>query len=112
MLGSDDLDQMRNDMAVLRDDRVVSVVIRRGNATPLAAQQMRVAGGGSGNLRKNSGKTQETRDQVVLLGATTVDIQIDDRFTLTVASKPVLYRVTWVRPDRSIATMARAEAIE
>ena len=42
---------------------------------------------------------------VVVLGPTTFDVAIDDRFTLA----GVLYRVTFVRPNRLAAIVAEAE---
>jgi len=111
MLSTDDLAQMTSDLAAVRDDNDVSIVIRRGTSTTLAAQTFRIASGNSGG-RADSGTGQESRDTVVMLGASTANVQIDDRFTLTVASAPVLMRVTWVRPDRRVATMAKAEAVE
>jgi len=111
MINPDDLTQMTSDMAAVRDDNDVSIVIRRGTSTTLTAQTFRVASGGSGS-RADSGTGQESRDRVVLLGAAAANIQVDDRFTLTVNGGPVLMRVTWVRPDRRVATMAKAEAVE
>jgi hypothetical protein len=112
MLNGDDLAQMQADLATVRDGNAVSVAFRRGNAT-LTAQTVRLAGVGfTSERRAESGTAQERREQMVVLGATTLNIQIDDRFTLTVGGQPVLYRVTWVRPDRRVATMAKAEAIE
>jgi hypothetical protein len=111
MLSADDMTQMQADLDAVRGDNTVSVTLRRGDAT-LEAQTVRIAGGGLSQRRTQSGAALEIREQVVLLGATILDVQIDDRFTLTVGSSPVLYRVTWVRPERRAATMAKAEAIE
>lgn len=112
MLSADDLTRMQADMNTVRNGNAVSVAFRRGNTT-LTAQTVRLAGAGFASERRSaSGTAQESRDQITMLGPTTLNIQIDDRFTLTVGGVPVLYRVTWVRPDRRVATMARAEAIE
>ena len=45
---------------------------------------------------------------MIVCGATTLDIQVDDRFT----TGGVLYRVTLVRPNRSADTQAEAELVE
>ena len=111
MLSADDLTQMQTDMATVRDGNAVSIVVRRGTST-LAAQTVRLSGGGLNVRKAQSGAAQEQREPLVVLGATALNIQIDDRFTLTVNGAPVLCRVTWVRPDRRVATMAKAEAIE
>ena len=111
MIDANDLLEMQADLLAVRGDNASSIVIRRGTTT-LAAQTVRVAGAGYSERRSNSGTTLEARNAVVILGATTLDVQVDDRFTLTVATKPVLFRVTWVRPERRVATMAKAEAVE
>jgi hypothetical protein len=110
MLNANDLAQMQSDMALIRSDNEVSVVLRRGTST-LAAQGVRISSGNSGS-RASSGQTQESQAAIVMLGPMGMDIAIDDRFTLTVAGGPVLYRVTWIRPDRRFATMAHAEVVE
>lgn len=87
------------------------VVLRRG-ATTLAAQRIVLAptgSAGSSQGRRASGEAgREQRGTMALWGATTLDIQVDDR--LTVAS--VLYRVVFVRPDRRVATIADLEVVE
>jgi hypothetical protein len=106
MLSLDDLTQMQADLAAVRGDNQVSVVIRRGTTT-LAAQQVRVARLGPGQKREDV-DVREARGQVVLLGSTSFDVQLDDRFTLS----GVLYRVSFVRPNRTVAVMAEAEQVE
>lgn len=106
MLTSDDLSQMRADLLSVRDDNDVSIVIRRGETT-LAAQTVRGARTGSGGPRSSPGG-QEARGGVVVLGSTGLDIQSGDRFTIG----GVLYRVIFIRPNRTVATMAECEAVE
>lgn len=106
MIGADDLSQMRADLLSMRDDGDVSVSFRRGE-TVLAAQTIRVARTGGGTRLQSSGG-QESRGQVVIMGTTTLDIQSGDRFTVS----GILYRVIFIRPNRTAATMAEAEQVE
>lgn len=107
MIGADDLSQMQADLLSIRGDNDVSVVFRRGE-TALTAQTIRLARMGGGGTRLQSSGGQESRGQVVIVGATTLDIQPGDRFTVA----GVLYRVVFIRPNRTAATMAEAEMVE
>jgi hypothetical protein len=106
VLNADDLTQMRADLLEVRDDNDVSIAIRRGGTT-LSAQTVRIARTGRGGKRDSAGG-QEVRADVIVLGGTTLDIQVDDRFTVS----GVLYRVIFVRPNRTVAVMAECEAVE
>lgn len=106
LVNVDDLELMHDDLMAVRDDRSASIVIRRGDTT-LGAQTVRIARLSSGGLR-DTDVSEETRAKVVVLGDTGLDIQIADRFT----DQGVLYRVTFVRPNRRVAVMAECEAIE
>lgn len=106
MLSLDDLTQMQADLAAVRGDNEVQIVIRRGQTT-LAAQRVRVARMSPG-AKRDDAAVREARGQVVLMGGLTLDVQLDDRFTLS----GVLYRVSFVRPNRTVAVMAEAEQIE
>lgn len=95
-------------MTAIRDMNSVSIVFRRGTAT-LAAQTVRVERRGQGQTRtEDSTGGQQATAAVVILGATTLDIQVSDRFTLA----GVLYEVRFVSPNRKTATQAEAVAIE
>lgn len=107
MIGADDLAQMQADLLAVRGDNAESVILRRGSLT-VAAQTMRIARMGGQGQNRESATAGEQRGRVVILGATTLDIQVDDRLTVD----DVLYRVTFVRPNRTAATMAEAEQIE
>lgn len=107
MIGGDDLAQMRANLLEVRDDRTASIVFRRGETT-LAAQSVRIARTGGVGQRSDSAGGQESRGQVVILGATSLDIQPGDRFT----EGGRLYRVILVRPNRSVMTAAEAELVE
>ena len=106
MLSAADWAAMTADLAAVRGDNPVSIVIRRGE-TSLAAQTVRVARTGSTG-RTGGDHSEEFRARVVVMGAPTLDIQVEDRFTVS----GVLYRVTMVRPNRKAATMADAELVE
>jgi hypothetical protein len=107
VISSDDLAQMQNDLADMRADNSVSLVFRRGETT-LPAQTVRIArSGGRGSFRSGAA-SEEARGQVIVTGPTSLDVQVDDRFTYSA----VLYRVTFIRPTRTVDTVAEADAVE
>ena len=63
---------------------------------------------GSVSRQRDSAGAQQASRRVVVLGATTLDVQVDDRFTV----EGLLYQVTFVRPNRRVAVVAEAEAVE
>ena len=81
-----------------------SLVIRRGTAT-LTAQPGRVVRDAVGNEARGEG-TEATTARVLIFGGPTLDIQREDRLTVD----GVRYTVTFVRPDRTVETVAEAEA--
>jgi hypothetical protein len=107
VLSEADWTQMQADLAAVRGDNEVQVVVRRGEET-LDAQAVRIARVGSMSQQRDSAGAQQTSGRVVLLGATTFDVQPGDRFTVG----DVLYRVVFVRPNRRAAVVAEAEAVE
>ena len=107
LLGSDDLTQMAGDLAEVRGDNEVSVVIRRGGST-LDAQNVRVARMGGQAVERDSQGAQQVVGRVVVLGGMTLDIQPADRFTVN----GILYEVTFVRPNQDAAVIAEAKAVE
>jgi hypothetical protein len=95
-------------MTAIRDMNSVSLVLRRG-ATTLTAQTVRVERKGIGQARTaDSAGAEQASGTVVILGATTLNIQPQDRFTLDGR----LYEVTLVSPNRLAATQAEAQVIE
>jgi hypothetical protein len=98
---------MKADLEDVREDNEVSITIRRGSTT-LAAQSVRIANLGTGAGRRDSAGAQESRGDVVVMGPTTFDVQVDDRFT----SGGRLYRVKLVRPNVKAAVMAEAEVVQ
>ena len=99
--------QIRTDLLAVRDSNAVSLVLRRGSTT-LTAQTVRVERLGLQSRQAGSAAGQQNTTGVVVMGDTTLDIQIGDRFT----SSSVLYEVKFVRPNRRAATMAEAQAVE
>ena len=81
-----------------------SLVIRRGAAT-LTAQPGRIVRDAVGSEARAEG-AQATTARVLIFGGPTFDIQREDRLTVG----GVLYTVTFVRPDRTVETVAEAEA--
>jgi hypothetical protein len=107
MLSGDDRAQMLADAAGIVADNPTSITIRRGTSD-LDAQNVRVAGAGRASARQDSEGGQESRGAVHVYGAGDLDIQVDDRFTIS----GVLYRVTFVKPSRLMGTVAVAEVAE
>lgn len=106
MLNDSDFNQMQADLLVMRNDDPVGIIVRRGSLT-LPIQTARVVKA-SGARRMQNATAGETRAGMIVLGDPTLDIAIDDRFSLG----GTMYRVTFVRPNRAAATMADAEVIE
>jgi hypothetical protein len=92
--------RIRTDM---RADRLSSITLRRAETT-VSAQSVRISRLSSGSrFRTDAGA--ESRSGMLISGATTLNIQMDDRFTLDGA----VYRVSFVRPNRDTGTQAEAE---
>jgi hypothetical protein len=103
-----DWSQAAADLAAVRRENEVNIIIRRGDAT-LAAQPVRIARV-SGQSRTAQGTmTQESRGRVVVMGSPSLDIQPDDRFS---DASGTLFRVILVRPNRRAAIVAEAEVVE
>lgn len=108
MISSDDLARMRADLAAIRQDHEVSVVLRRGS-TVLAAQLVRVARQGAQARGYDAVTGEEVRGRVVVVGGVDFDVQPGDRFN---DDNGTLYRVAFVRPNRRVAVIAEAEAVQ
>lgn len=106
MMTPADIAQMQADLAEVRGDNQATIQIRRGNTT-LANQQVRVARL-SGGQEKQSPGSQESRGKIVVLGTLAFDVQVGDRFN----ANNLLYRVTFVRPNKLAAVIAEAELVE
>jgi hypothetical protein len=107
MLDSADWAQMAADLAEVRGDNSVSIVIRRG-ATTLAAQTVRIANAGGGSQASGT-MTEESRGRVIVAGATTFNVQPEDRFNDGAGR---FYRVVLVRPNVRASVVAEAELVE
>ena len=107
LLTAADIARMKLDLAEVVADNDVSITIRRG-ATTLSAQTVRVERQGRAKAQKgDTPSSEESRADIVVLGDVTLDIQKDDRFTLSGAK----YRVLFVRPNVLIGIQAEAELI-
>lgn len=106
MLKPSQVATIQNLMAKIRADRSVDITIRRGN-DELPAQAVRIERVRAGRIVE-SDRGSERRADVVVHGAMDLDIQAEDRFT----DGGVLYRVVFVRPNRSVATFAEAAAVQ
>ena len=107
MLTSEDRTRMSDDLTAIRDDRPVSIAIRRNGAT-LAAQTVRIARGG--NIQAGVTDTdglQAAVGAVVVVGDVALDIQPSDRFTVAGA----LYEVIAIHPNRDHGTQAQARQV-
>ncbi len=108
MLTDADRAQMTAGLRVIRDDRAVSIVIRRGNTT-LPAQVVRIARGG--NIQAGSADAaamQAAVGAVVVAGEPGLNIRPQDRFTVA----GVLYEVTAIHPNRDHGTQAQARMVQ
>jgi hypothetical protein len=107
VLTSNDRAQMSADLQTIRDDRPVSIAIRRNGAT-LAAQTVRIARGG--NIQAGTTDAdglQAAVGAVIVVGDATLDIQPSDKFTVAGA----LYEVIAIHPNRDHGTQAQARQV-
>ncbi len=101
MIDAADLEQMRADAELLRDDNPRTITIRRG-AGALAEQSVRVVQPRRGSVMLGQ-DSKVTLGSLIVLGDQNLLIQPLDRFTLDGA----LYRVVFVDPDRRAGTIAQ-----
>ena len=107
MLTSQDRARMTADLQAIRDDRPVSIAIRRNNST-LAVQTVRIARGG--NVQAGVTDTeglQAAVGAVIVVGDATLNIQPGDRFTVA----GTLYEVSAIHPNRDHGTQAQARQV-
>lgn len=108
MVTPDDLTQISADLIAVRDVNPTSIVLRRGDTT-LPAQTVRIAPRSSAQARTERGTlTRQAEQGVTILGSTSLDIAVGDRFT----TGGVLYIVVFVRVGLDVAKQAEADAIE
>ena len=107
MLTSDDRARMTVDLQAIRDDRPLTVAIRRNGAT-LAAQTVRIARGGNVQAGVTDAEgLQAAVGAVIVVGDVALDIQPNDKFTLGGA----LYEVLAIHPNREHSTQAQARQV-
>ena len=82
------------------------IVLRRAESE-LAAQSFRVERLQKAQMYRGEA-SRERRADVVMLGEITANILVDDRFTLD----GIAYRVTFIQPNRSMATIADAVVLQ
>jgi len=107
VLTSDDRARMTADLTAIRDDRPVSIAIRRNGAT-LAAQTVRIARGG--NIQAGTTDAdglQAAVGAVIVVGDAALNIQPGDKFTIAGA----LYEVIAIHPNRDHGTQAQARQV-
>ena len=107
MLTASDRAAMTADLQAIRDDRPVSIAIRRNGAT-LAAQTVRIARGS--NVQAGVTDTdglQAAVGAVIVVGEADLNIQPNDKFTVGGA----LYEVIALHPNRDHGTQAQARQV-
>jgi len=102
-----DWTQAQADMRAIRAENEVSVALRRGDTT-LTAQSMRIEYAGSRGYRFQSEAARQSTQAVYILGEPDMNVAIDDRLTYG----GVLFRVTFIQPNRLACTIAEAVAVE
>jgi hypothetical protein len=90
----------------VRKLREEMIALRRGD-TVLTAQSFRVERLAKAQMYRDDA-SRERRSDAVLLGEITANIQVDDRFT----SNGIAYRVNFIQPNRTYATIAEALIIQ
>lgn len=98
---------MEDDLTAIRLENEKMIALRRGNST-LSAQSMRVEIAGTRAFRLQSDAARESRQAVFILAAKTADIALEDRFTLD----EQVYRVVFVQPNKTAATIAEGVLVE
>lgn len=96
---------MAADLAELHAENPTEIVIRRGK-TALPAQTVRIARMGQAQGRtEDSGGLQASVGQVAVCGASELDIEPEDRFTVD----KTVYRVILVRINHRAGKQAEAQ---
>lgn len=107
MLTAKDRARMTADLQAIRDDRPVSIAIRRNGAT-LATQTVRIARGGNVQAGvTDADGLQAAVGEIVVVGDAALDIQPNDKFTVAGA----LYEVIAIHPNRDHGTQAQARQV-
>lgn len=110
ILSAADLALIEADLTAIRGEWAHTVAFRRmvaGSETTLAGQPVRIAARGR-PARRQGEAADEVRTGIVLIGAKTLDVAVDDRFNV----EGRLYRVIGVHPDRRAFTQATADLVQ
>jgi hypothetical protein len=107
MLTASDRAMLKAALLAIRNDRPVTITIRRGTAT-LAAQVVRIAKTTKLPANTASTGTEAVTTGVTVLGDASLDIQPSDRFTVD----GQLYQVVNVHPNRDYAVMAEVRLVQ
>ena len=109
MLSQADLDKIAAAVNDIVLDNSQSLAFRRGDVS-LTAQTVRIERRGLGSPQVKTGTAAgESRAQAVMIGTTTLDVEVGDRVT---DSNGILYRVTLIHPNRQVCTQANLEVLE
>jgi hypothetical protein len=90
----------------VRKQREQMIVLRRGDTT-LTAQSFRVERLAKAQMYRDDA-SRARRADVILLGTISADVAVDDRFTL----EAIAYRVSFIEPNRTYATLVEALIIQ
>lgn len=108
MLTDADRAQMTADLAAIRDERPVSIAIRRGSQT-LPAQTVRIARGGNVQAGSTDAEAMQAAfAPVVVVGDASLNIAPGDRFTV----QGTLYQVVALHPNRDAGVQAQARMVQ
>ena len=83
-----------------------SIIIRR-DGTPLASQDVRLVVQSGRSSQRESPGAEQLELNIFVAGGPSLDIEVGDYFN---DSAGTLYKVTFVRPNRQIQTVAEARA--
>lgn len=89
-------------------DSSETIAIRR-DATTLTDQRVRIVRIGGQSQRQGAGAIEQAEQRVAVIGMPGISIAKGDRFN---DAAGLLYEVDFVRPDRSVMTVAEARVIE
>lgn len=107
MWTADDKNFLRATLDEARANRAIEVELRRGTTT-LPPQSVRFVRLGGQVNQAEGAAASEKHQRGLFLGAPGLEIQVEDRATID----GVLYRVSFVRPEREIQTTAELVVVE
>ena len=105
LMGAEDWEQIAEDLAAIRSDHSVTIVLRRG-AVSLPAQPVRIVRAGGQGRRERSDGAAASTSRILLFGAEEMDVRPDDQF----AYGGAVYTVVAPIERRGGQTAGEAEA--